>query len=79
MNDRRRSIDDERIHNTCRIYPMIWIFYRLLQTDQHDHTIGLYIQGSVAFDGFPPQRSDIDLIVVLAQPARDADLGMIDG
>lgn len=38
---------------------------------------GLYVVGSYALDDWQPERSDIDIVAVLAEPANDADFGSL--
>lgn len=37
-----------------------------------DNLVGLYLHGSLAMDCFNPQRSDIDLIIVVNEPLSDS-------
>ena len=38
---------------------------------------GLYVVGSYALDDWRPDRSDLDIVAVLAEPASDADFGAL--
>ncbi|MEP7115492.1 MAG: nucleotidyltransferase domain-containing protein [Ilumatobacteraceae bacterium] len=38
---------------------------------------GLYVVGSFALDDWQPDRSDIDIVAVMAEPASDADFGAL--
>jgi Nucleotidyltransferase domain len=38
---------------------------------------GLYVVGSYALDDWQPDRSDIDIVAVLAEPATDEDFGSL--
>ena len=38
---------------------------------------GLYVVGSYALDDWQPERSDIDIVAIVAEPATDDDFGML--
>lgn len=42
-----------------------------------DNFVGLYLSGSLALGGFDPEASDVDILVVTAQPLSDAEFAAV--
>ncbi len=53
------------------------IYLDLVDTHAPGLVEGLYVVGSYALDDWQPGRSDIDVVVVTAEPASDGDAGML--
>ncbi|TDU87285.1 nucleotidyltransferase-like protein [Kribbella voronezhensis] len=48
-------------------------YLQLIDKALPDHVVGLYLTGSVPLGDFRPGRSDIDGVVVLAEPLKDVE------